>query len=296
MFPRDRICSSISSRAAPSHQEEIYYWERIVIAKLLLLALYVHNRIHYNNIQRIHLHLQRRLPQPWTPRNTSSSSIQQPNENQREQPSFGQDNQMRRRRRRRQGWWWWWTERNGGKGHPFESAFALPQFYCRGSAAGRSVLYVALLWLPSWQRRRPTDLNDNYLSTPSTAQHSTQCISISCSSPSLANNFLFYFGFFPPLLQLSWLVAKREKSQRHLVVCSQYSSNTVHPPPAISNNTIRKKHAVAGDCEQNNGHQRQDKTDTLLEEGEYCGPLKGGVNLDSRFRANLQITEVNVDF
>lgn len=116
---------------------------------------------------------------------------------------------------------------------------------------------------------RPTDLNDNYLSTPSTAQHSTQCISISCSSPSLANNFLFYFGFFPPLLQLSWLVAKREKSQRHLVVCSQYSSNTVHPPPAISNNTIRKKHAVAGDCEQNNGHQRQDKTDTLLEEGEY---------------------------
>lgn len=295
MFPRDRICSSISSRAAPSHQEEIYYWERIV-ASLQNYSCwrYTSTIAFITTTSSVSISTYKEdCPSPEPPRNTSSSSIQQPNENQREQPSFGQDNQMRRRR---QGWWWWWTERNGGKGHPFESAFALPQFYCRGSAAGRSVLYVALLWLPSWQRRRPTDLNDNYLSTPSTAQHSTQCISISCSSPSLANNFLFYFGFFPPLLQLSCLVAKREKSQRHLVVCSQYSSNTVHPPPAISNNTIRKKHAVAGDCEQNNGHQRQDKTDTLLEEGEYCGPLEGGVNLDSRFRANLQITEVNVDF
>lgn len=250
-----------SRRAAPSHQEEIYYWERIVIARrrwwqwqnyYCCCCTNVHNRIHYNNIQRIHLHLQRRPPQPPTPSSSDSTTERTPARATELWPG------------RRQGWW---TERNGGKGHPFESAFALPQFYCRGSAAGRSVLYVS----PSSQRqRRPTDRPKRQL--PLYPIHRTQSISISCSSPSLANNFLFYFG----LLFLHLLVGG-EEGKKSTPFGGAFLSDAP-PPSAISNSTIEKRHAVAGDCKKN----RQDKTNTSFKKESTALPEEDEVNLKSK--------------
>lgn len=131
-----------------------------------------------------------------------AAAIQQPNEHQREQPSFDQDDDKD-------------DERNGTEEK--DTHLKAPS-HCHNSIAGAR-LPVGLFCMSPPHRNdndnRPTDRPKRQL--PLYPIHSTQSISISCSSPSLANNFLFYFGLLF-LHLLSWLVAKREKSQRHLVV------------------------------------------------------------------------------